>query len=533
MKLMKKILSMTLGGMMAAATLFPGTSVMAATTGQTGDDWLTTKGSKIVDQNGNEVWLTGCNWFGFNTDTRMFDGIWSAKLDLALKGIADRGINFLRIPVTTQLIIEWQNGTGKKPNVNTYVNPELEGLDSLQLFDEVVRICKENGIKIMLDIHSASSDGQRHYYPLWYGEGYTVEDYYQTLEWFTERYKNEDTILAIDIENEPHGKPWHEALWAIWDDSQDDNNWKYAAEVAAKKILDINPNMLIMIEGVEAYPMEGYDYTTQDEYEKPHYYYTWWGGNLRGVKDYPVTLEGDYQKQIVYSPHDYGPTVHMQDWFKGDFTKESLYEDCWRDNWAYIMEDDIAPLLIGEWGGFLDGGKNQQWLEYLRDYIVENKINHTFWCYNPNSGDTGGLVGYDFMTWDEEKYALLEPALWQDEAGKFIGLDHEIPLGANGMTVSEYYGTSSGGTQQPEEPENPDTPEEPENPDKEVVKGDVNKDGKINSTDYAMLYRYVVNKVGTLDELALQNADVDGNGSVEANDASLIKDYVLGDIDAF
>lgn len=525
MKLMKKVLSMTLGGMMAAATLLPATPLMAeTTTGKTGDDWLTTKGSKVVDKEGNEVWLTGCNWFGFNTDTRMFDGIWSAKLDLALKGIADRGINFLRIPVTTQLLIEWQNGTGKTPNVNTYVNPDLEGMDSLQLFDEVVRLCKQNGIKIMLDIHSASSDGQRHYYPLWYGEGYTIEDYHQSLEWFTERYKNEDTILAIDIENEPHGKPWHEALWAKWDDSEDDNNWKYAAEVVATKILDINPNLLIMIEGVEAYPMEGYDYTTQDEYEKPHYYYTWWGGNLRGVKDYPVTLEGDYQKQIVYSPHDYGPTVYMQDWFQGDFTKESLYEDCWKDNWAYIMEDGIAPLLIGEWGGFLDGGKNQQWLEDLRDYIVENKINHTFWCYNPNSGDTGGLVGYDFMTWDEDKYALLKPALWQNEAGKFIGLDHEVPLGANGITVSEYYGTTSGGGE-----EGGDDSGETQ----DVVKGDVNKDGKINSTDYAVLYRYVANHEGTLDEKALKNADVDGSGIVDEKDVSLIKDYVLGNIDAF
>ena len=46
MKLMKKVLSMTLGSMMAAATLLPATSIMAATpTGKTGDDWLTTKGT--------------------------------------------------------------------------------------------------------------------------------------------------------------------------------------------------------------------------------------------------------------------------------------------------------------------------------------------------------------------------------------------------------------------------------------------------------------------------------------------------------
>ena len=31
-------------------------------------------------------------------------------------------------------------------------------------------------------------------------------------------------------------------------------------------------------------------------------------------------------------------------------------EDCWYDNWAYLHEEGIAPLLIGEWGGFMDGG---------------------------------------------------------------------------------------------------------------------------------------------------------------------------------
>ncbi len=87
----------------------------------------------------------------------------------------------------------------------------------------------------------------------------------------------------------------------------------------------------------------------------------------------------------------------------------------------------------------MDGGKNQKWMTLLRDYMIANGIHHTFWCINPNSGDTGGLLTYDWKTWDEGKYALLKPALWQSE-GKFIGLDHEIPLGTNGISLGEYYG---------------------------------------------------------------------------------------------
>ena len=33
----------------------------------TQDDWLHVENAKIVDKNGKEVWLTGVNWFGFNT----------------------------------------------------------------------------------------------------------------------------------------------------------------------------------------------------------------------------------------------------------------------------------------------------------------------------------------------------------------------------------------------------------------------------------------------------------------------------------
>ena len=74
--------------------------------------------------------------------------------------------------------------------------------------------------------------------------------------------------------------------------------------------------------------------------------------------------------------------------------------------------------------------------------MIEHRIHHTFWCFNENSGDTGGLVYDNFGKWDEDKYALVKPALWQDDNGKFISLDHTIPLGKNGITVSEYYSGS-------------------------------------------------------------------------------------------
>ena len=399
----------------------------------TTDDWLHTDGSKILDKDGKEVWLTGINWFGYNTGTNTFDGLWACDLNTSISSIADRGFNLLRIPISTELIKEWSNGNYPNANFNQATNSYLVGMNSLEIFDYVIGQCRANGIKIMIDIHSAKTDAMGHMKPIWSEGNISEQDFLDSLSWMSARYKNDDTIIAYDLKNEPHGKA-NESPRAKWDGSKDSDNWKYIAEKAANAVLSKNPNVLVMVEGIEIYHK---DIKSNGDFSSTNmgdYYCTWWGGNLRGVKDNPVDL-GKYQNKLVYSPHDYGPTVYEQPWFKGGYTFDSLYEDCWYDNWFYIQEQDIAPLLIGEWGGFMRD-PNLKWMTYLRQLIKENKINHTFWCFNSNSGDTGGLVLDDFTTWDEDKYAFVKEVLWQQN-GKFVGLDHEIPLGENGITLSD------------------------------------------------------------------------------------------------
>jgi len=399
----------------------------------TDDDWLHTDGSNILDENGTEVWLTGINWFGYNTGTNIFDGVWNCNMEEALKAIADHGFNLLRIPISTELVLQWKSGTYPEANYNQALNSELTGMNSEEIFTYAIAICKENGIKVMLDIHCAETDSMGHMVNLWYTDSISAQDYYDSLTYLAEKFKDDDTVVAFDLKNEPHGKPTEEC--AIWNDSTDANNWKYVAETAGSLVLDINPNVLIVIEGTEIYPI---DISTNGDYsstDSADYYFDWWGGNLRGVKDFPVDFgSADRNDQIVYSPHDYGPAVYEQPWFEGDYTYESLQEDCWNDNWLYIEKDNIAPLLIGEWGGYMTQ-PNLTWMTYLRQLILEYHINYTFWCFNANSGDTGGLVKDDFTTWDEEKYAFIKEVLWQED-GKFVGLDHVIPLGQSGNGIS-------------------------------------------------------------------------------------------------
>ncbi|MGW0561518.1 cellulase family glycosylhydrolase [Streptomyces sp. NPDC003016] len=408
-----------------------------------GDDWLHTEGNKIVDKNGDEVWLTGANWFGFNASERVFHGLWSGNITGITESMADRGINMVRVPISTQLLLEWKNGQAAVPSgVNNFANPEIAGKTSLEVFDYWLRLCEQYGIKVMLDVHSADADNSGHNYPVWWKGAITSEQFYAAWEWVTARYKADDTLVAMDIKNEPHGKA-NEAIRAKWDGSTDQDNFKYACETAGKRILAINPNVLVLCEGIEVYPKAGVSWTSTTPTD---YYSTWWGGNLRGVRDHPVDL-GANSDQLVYSPHDYGPLVHAQPWFTGNWDRTTLERDVWDPNWLYLHKENKSPLLIGEWGGFLDGGPNEKWMKALRDLIVENRIHQTFWCINPNSGDTGGLLLGDWKSWDEEKYALLKPALWQ-HGGKFVSLDHEVPLGGAGSTtgisLTDVYGDGGG-----------------------------------------------------------------------------------------
>lgn len=415
-------------------------SPAVSTYGTAGDDWLTTNGAKIVDMNGNEVWLTGCNWFGYNTGTNLFDGLWNAELESSIKAIADHGFNLLRVPMSAELLLEWKKGSYPTANYNHAYNGNLNSLNSLEIFDYVLTLCEQNGIKVMVDIHSANTDASGHNHPVWYTDKISEDQYIEALKWLAERYKNYDTIIAYDLKNEPHGKA-SEQTHAIWNNSDDKNNWKRVAEKAGNAILDINPHALIVIEGIQIYPTNpsSNNFTSTNDAD---YYNTWWGGNLMAVKDYPIDFGSEARnRQIVYSPHDYGPLVYEQPWFTGGFTYESLYKDAWHPYWLYIEEDGIAPILIGEWGGFMQGD-NLKWMEYIRDLIGKENLHHTFWCFNANSGDTGGLVKDDFKTWDEEKYALVKPVLWANDAGKFISLDHVVALGANGISLSDYSGNA-------------------------------------------------------------------------------------------
>ncbi len=583
MKLYKKIMGLMLAGAMTASALSVNMSANAVD--DSNDDWLHAEGSRLYDMNGNEVWLTGANWFGLNCIEYSPHYLYAGDIDDMLQSVADRGINVIRFPISTELILSWMNGTpyqisaggmqavynppvdqddgnGGVVKAGTYgnLNQEFVEADGKTLitsdrgFDVILDKCKKYGIKAFIDIHSPHADNSGHNYNLWYGKAtadgtmVTTDLWIESLAWVAEKYKNNDTLIGYDLKNEPHGKGQEGAQAAKWDGSTDENNWAYAATKCADAILDVNPHALIFIEGVEqslSGALPGDYWGMPDRRDNSPYIGAWWGGNFRGAREYPIKPKHG-TSQIVYSPHDYGPSVYAQTWFDKDFTTQTLLDDYWYDTWAYINAEDIAPELIGEWGGHMDGAENQKWMTLLRDYMIEHHINHTFWCLNTNSGDTGGLwkniscgqyEGTTKLDWEEEKYALMEPSLWQtSETGKYIGLDHKVPLGKNGLSLNEFYSSYSstegsnidGGTKADGKTD-VTTTTEPTNP--TGVFGDVSNDNKITNVDVVKVAKYIVN--AKPEKFNAKDADVNSDGKVNIFDLTLYKEYMNGSITKF
>ncbi len=614
MKIKKILAAMLSFAVVAASTSisgFTGATKSASALDDCNDDWLHAEGSRLYDMNGNEVWLTGANWFGFNCSENCAHGLYAADVDQFLSAVADHGINVIRFPISSELLVSWMEGSPNDvSSVQASYNPpqDVVGEDgtitpagkygdinrdfvledgktlknSMEIFDIIMQKCKKYGLKAFIDIHSPDANNSGHNYEIWYGlAGVTTDVWIESLAWLAEKYANDDTLLGYDLKNEPHGKRGYTNDGcpdniAKWDDSTDENNWAYAATRCANAILEVNPNALIFIEGIEQYPMldKGYDWDTPDVFQpepgQERWYGAWWGGNLRGVRDFPVIPDSG-TSQIVYSPHDYGPSVYAQTWFDKDFTTQTLLDDYWYDTWAYIVEEDIAPLLIGEWGGHMDGGKNQKWMELLRDYMIDHHISHTFWCLNPNSGDTGGLLGVDFKTWDDEKYGLFEPSLWQTQkTGKYIGLDHQVALGKNGISLNDFYAnyantegsnldggkTASGNpvqgvttttapkvttttpkatTTTPKATTTTTTTTKPivTEPVADIKYGDANGDGAVDVADVVLVKCYLINGESySMTKQGAANADVQGKSNgINVQDVIAIQKYVLKLID--
>lgn len=339
---------------------------------------LHTSGSDIVTASGDPYVIRAVSWFGLETPNCAPHGLWTLPLDEGLASIAGMGFTTVRVPFSNECL-----AARTTTSIDPVANPDLVGLAPIELLDTLIARAAAAGLSVILDRHRPDSAAQSE---LWYTDAYPEERWIADWVRLAQRYRDEPAVIGVDLHNEPRGA----ACWGCGDPARD---WAAAAQRAGDAVLAVHPDLLIIVEGVENQP----DGTS-----------TWWGGGLAGARSHPVRLA--VPDRVVYSPHEYPASVHAQDWFAAADYPANL-EPLWQRNWGYLREEGIAPVLVGEFGTRAETESDRAWLDALVAYLARTGISYAYWSFNPNSGDTGGLVKDDWRTREADKLDALSPVL--------------------------------------------------------------------------------------------------------------------------
>lgn len=364
-----------------------------------------TSGNQILNPMGDKTQLQSVNWFGFESSDGVIGGLWARSYKDMLNQILAEGFSTVRLPFASESLTFVPNTTDPGAANYTYIggpgdpiyvdNVDFLGKSSLQMMDLIVDYAHEIGVNVVLDHHRMSL-GVGTENGLWYDDTYSVDDWVNGWKQLATRYAGYDNVIGADLQNEPYQGTWG---------GGGDKDWAAAAETAGNAILQVNPNWLIFVEGVQTYDGSNY----------------WWGGNLMGVADRPIELA--LANKVVYSPHDYPSSVSSQPWFNDPSYPNNL-PDIWDEYWGYIYRENIAPIWIGEFGTKLQTDSDTEWFEYLSAYLggdfnndgtrdIPESDEGMSWAYfgwGPNSGDTGGILQDDWINVWQDKLDILEAA---------------------------------------------------------------------------------------------------------------------------
>ncbi|WP_369235219.1 cellulase family glycosylhydrolase [Streptomyces sp. R21] len=382
MPLVRRVVGVLVAALVALSLTGAPPASAATAEAAAGAGYWHTSGRQILDAANQPVRIAGINWFGFETANYVVHGLWSRDYKSMIDQMKSLGYNTIRLPYSDDIF-----KSSTVPNsidFSSGKNADLQGLNSLQIMDKLVSYAGQDGLKVILDRHRPDASGQS---ALWYTSAVPESTWIANLKALATRYNGQDTVIGIDLHNEPHDP----ACWGCGDTATD---WRLAAQRAGNAVLSVNPQLLIFVEGVQTFNGTS----------------GWWGGNLMGVGQYPVQL--NVANRVVYSAHDYATSVAQQSWFN-DPSFPANMPGVWDKYWGYIFKQNIAPVWVGEFGTTLQSTIDQKWLAALVSYMRPtstygaDSISWTFWSWNPNSGDTGGILKDDWATVDTVKDGYL------------------------------------------------------------------------------------------------------------------------------
>lgn len=374
---------------------------------------LSTRGRWIVDADGNRFKLKSGNWEGaqgtwtgsgdINDPANHMHGIKADDMPLGLDRVpmstilADfhrLGLNSIRLPFSNALV----HNTTPVPDAAVAANPQLKGKTPLQVLDAAIAALTADGFAVILNNHTTTSrfccglDGNERW-----NSSQTTQQWVNDWVFLTNRYKTNKRVVGADLRNEVRRDTWDNPNWGWYDDHD-----LYAAyEEAGNKILQANPDMLIVMEGINWYgiPLDGL------EHGRPQ---------LKPVATLSHTLiQSD---KLVYAAHFYGYTgpANTGAGSGPGSTSDPRYQDFTAEQLAQVVDEEAlfvtrsgqhftAPVWISEFGAGGRGSTNtkeQAWFHRFTDILVKNDTDFAIWPlvgWTDASGaqmDNWALLGY-------------------------------------------------------------------------------------------------------------------------------------------
>ena len=68
----------------------------------------------------------------------------------------------------------------------------------------------------------------------------------------------------------------------------------------------------------------------------------------------------------------------------------------WDAHFGFVQQKTGRAILVGEWGGTYEG-IDKVWQQAAAAYFAERGIGSFYFCLNPGSLDTGGLLEHDWV----------------------------------------------------------------------------------------------------------------------------------------
>lgn len=338
----------------------------------------------IMDAGGKRVKLASVNWYGAEEKDFVVAGLDFADIHAIAKFIRASGMNSVRLP--------WSNEMLETNPVIAFerlaANPALQGKRAMEIFDAVIAALAHEGLVVILDNHTSRADwccSLTDGNGLWHRAGYPESAWLADWTTIVTRYKSQPAVVAADLRNELRQSADGAPVWGGGDPNLD---WHAAAERGGKAVLAANPDLLVVVEGIN-YSL---DFTA--------------------VGALPVDL--GVAGRLVYSPHDYVQSQPAQPSY-------ASLKTLLGNNWGYLLAQGhpyTAPIWVGEFGTAHDAQDVSAsqgagfWFQSFRQYLVDADIDWAYWALNGTQA-----TGTSRTLGAEETYGIMN-VTWSTSASK-------------------------------------------------------------------------------------------------------------------